>query len=144
MAELGWGLDGVVVATSDRTAIKAFRHQELYLREQNVYRRLSERGLVRIAEFKIPRFVNSDDTLMVVEMTTVSPPFVLDFAGAYLDRRPEYMDSPDVMEAWEQEKLEQFGEKWPTVVSVMAEFRRHGVFLTDVKPGNIMFGDEHL
>ena len=30
------------------------------------------------------------DILWVIEMEIVSPPFVLDFAGAYLDHRPDY------------------------------------------------------
>lgn len=70
-------------------------------------------------------------------MTIVRPPFVLDFAGAYLDRAPDYPD--EVMEEWLAEKVEQFGERWPEVRRVVAAFRQWGIYLADVKPGNIEF-----
>lgn len=81
--------------------------------------------------------LNADDELWVVEMEIVSPPFVLDFAGAYLDAPPDFPD--EIMEDWRAEKREQFGERWNQVQDVMREFRRIGIFLADVKPGNIMF-----
>ncbi len=73
-------------------------------------------------------------------MEIVSPPFVLDFAGAYLDQRPDYPD--DVLEEWMEDKRLQFGdERWDIVQSIMAAFRGFGIHLADVKPGNIMFAD---
>jgi hypothetical protein len=68
-------------------------------------------------------------------MEIVQPPFVLDFAGAYLDRRPEF--PTDVYADWLAEKAEQFGDDWPLVQSIMATLAGIGVFLADVKPGNI-------
>ena len=82
-----------------------------------------------------------DDALLCIEMEIVAPPFVLDFAGAYLDRRTDYPD--DVMEEWQAEKLEQFGEeRWKIVQNIMAHFARMGIYLADVKPGNITFAEE--
>jgi hypothetical protein len=50
---------------------------------------------------------------------------------------PLYQRERDVMEAWRAEKREQFGADWPRVQDVMREFRSMGIFLADVKPGNI-------
>ena len=78
-----------------------------------MYLRLQENGIARILEFKIPKLWHWDDELWVLEMEIVSPPFVLDFAGAYLDRPPDFPD--EVMEEWWKAKKEQFGERWPVV-----------------------------
>jgi hypothetical protein len=68
-------------------------------------------------------------------MEIVAPPFVLDFAGAYLDSPPDYPDG--VMAAWTAEKQEQYGEDWPWVQEIMRELAGIGVYLADVNPGNI-------
>lgn len=73
-------------------------------------------------------------------MGIVSPPFVLDFAGAFLDQRPGYPD--EVMEEWQADQLEQFGEeRWEIVQDILAHFARMGIYLADVKPGNITFSE---
>jgi hypothetical protein len=109
----------------------------LYQRERDIYLRLRNRGVGRILEFKVPKLWHFDDQLWVIEMEIVSPPFVLDFAGAYLDRPPDFPD--DVMEEWRKEKREQFGDRWAQVQDILREFRKMGIYLADVKPGNIMF-----
>ena len=96
-------------------------------------------GVRDVLRFRIPQVRRTDEELFVIEMTIVSPPFVLDFAGAYLDKAPDYPE--DVLEAWLAEKAEQFGERWPEVRRVVASFRKWGVYLADVKPGNIEFAD---
>lgn len=106
---LGFGWDGTVYSTSRQSAIKVFRHQRLFQRERDVYQRLSDRRVVRILGFDVPQFVSFDNDQWIVEMTIVSPRFVLDFAGAYLDQKPDY--PPEVMADWMEEKAEQFGER---------------------------------
>lgn len=136
----GWGYDGIVLGTTIGSAIKGFGFERLFQRERDVYLRLAEFDVDEIMGFSVPRFLAYDDALLCIEMEVVAPPFVLDFAGAYLDRRPDYPD--DVMEEWQQEKLEQFGAKrWDVVQLVMAHFARMGIYLADVKPGNIMFAE---
>jgi hypothetical protein len=94
----------------------------------------------RCRGFAVPQLIHHDDRLCVVEMGIVSPPLVLDFAGAYLDRRPDYPN--DVMEEWQADKLEQFGEeRRETVQRIMGHFARIGIYLADVKPGNITFAE---
>jgi hypothetical protein len=127
-----------VFATERQSAIKVLRFERLYQRERDVYLRLWSESILDIEGFAVPQLIHHDDRLWVVEMGIVAPPFVLDFAGAYLDRRPYYPD--DVMEEWQPEKLEQFdAERWDVVQLVMAHFARTGIYLADVKPGNIMF-----
>jgi hypothetical protein len=89
--------------------------------------------------FNVPRLVGFDDTLRVLEMTIVERPFVLDFAGAYLDARPAFPE--DVWEDWEAEKQDQFEGRWPEVRRVLDAFEEFGVYLLDVTPGNIAFVD---
>jgi hypothetical protein len=135
--QLGYGYDGIVCSTDCQSAIKGLRYQELYERERDVYLRLYNRDVFEVSGCSIPRLMDYDDRLWVVEMEIVSPPFVLDFAGAYLDRKPDF--PANVMRRWQREKLAQFGDDWPRVQSIMAELARHGIHLADVKPGNITF-----
>jgi hypothetical protein len=138
-SRLGFGFDGIVYSTDRQSAVKVFRHEPLYRRERDVYLRLRDRGVLQLLDFKIPKFVDADDRLWVVEMSIVSPPFVLDFAGAYLDKRPVFPD--DLLAEWQAEKAEQFGERWPTVRLLMSSFVPYGIYLADVKPGNIEFAE---
>lgn len=70
-------------------------------------------------------------------MTIVKRPFVLDFAGAYLDARPEFPE--DVWADWEAGKREQFEAHWPVVQAILDAFEELGIYLLDVSPGNIAF-----
>ena len=72
-------------------------------------------------------------------MSIVTRPFVLDFAGAHLEVRPDFSE-----ETWaesEVEKREQFGARWRTVQEVMDAFEEMGIYLVDVSPSNIRFAD---
>ena len=76
---------------------------------------------------------------IVIEMTVVTRPFVLDFAGAYLDWGPNF--SEEVLADWRAEKQEQFGPRWPEVQAVLGALEAYGIFMVDVNPGNVSFGD---
>jgi hypothetical protein len=142
--QLGYGVHGTVFSARnqtdpDQSAVKVHERERFYRRERDVYRRLAEEGVKSVLDFRVPRMLNSDDELWVIEMTVVSPPFVLDFAGAYLDEPPDYPD--DVLAEWDQEKREQFGERWPTVQAILRRLQGFGVFLADVTANNIRFAD---
>lgn len=142
--QIGGGTQGAVFRTSKGTAVKALLDVSFYIRERDVYLRLRKLDIDNIRGFWVPRLIDHHDELFVIEMETVHPPYVLDFASAYLDHPPSYMEDPDdadVRERWEQEKQEQFEDRWPEVRSLLSAFRRHGIFLGDVKPGNITFKD---
>jgi len=80
--------------------------------------RLRENGVLDILDFEVPQLVRSDDELLAIEMTIVSRPFVLDFAGAYLDEVPSF--SEEIWAEWEADKLEKFEDRWPIVQAVLA------------------------
>lgn len=141
---LGYGIHGMVrVAENNENlgpfAVKIHRYTDAYLRERTIYQRLREFGVVRIRGFNVPQLLGWDDECLAVEMTVVARPFVLDFAGAWLDRPPEF--SPEAWTDWEEEKRELFGERWDEVQRVLAELRTHGVFMLDVSPVNVAFRD---
>ena len=122
-----------------RVALKGHRFEELYFREKAVYNRLDERCIHSVLGFNVPKLLDFDDRLLILEMTIVKRPFVLDFAGAYLNERPEF--PAEVWADWESEKREQFEGRWPMVEKILAAFEALGIYLLDVSPSNIGFID---
>ncbi len=139
---LGFGVHGIIFATDDkaksgRTAIKAHRELEPYLRERAAYERLKQAGITGILGFNVPQFIRADDDLRVIEMSIVTRPFVLDFAGAYLDAPPDF--SEEIWAEWESGKREQFDARWPEVQKVLAALEDLDIYMVDVSPSNIAF-----
>lgn len=112
------------------------REPEFYRRERDCYLRLKSQGAEQLLGFSIPQLLGHHDDRRVIEMTIVRPPFVLDFASAWLDQAPEF--SPDAWEMWSAEKVEQFEEDWPKVKALLLALTHLGIYMTDVHPGNIM------
>jgi hypothetical protein len=141
---LGFGIHGIIHVARDnvksgKTALKAHRSTEPYQRERAAYERLRDARVTQILGFHVPQFIRADDALRVIEMTIVTRPFVLDFAGAWLDAPPEFPD--ETWAEWESEKVEQFGPRWPTVQAVLAELESLDIHMIDVSPSNIAFAD---
>ncbi len=137
---LGRGVNGAVFSTSAPTAIKVFRYEQFYLRELGCYKRLQEFGVEAVAGHEVPALLGEDDALLVIEMTIVKPPYVLDFAAAYLDEPPSWPQ--DVLDDWRLERMQVFSsEQWQTVERIIKELEiAYGIYLTDVHPGNIALG----
>lgn len=121
----------------EEVAVKIHQHEIAYRRELSVYLRLKELGVFEVNGLMVPVLLHHDDDCLAIEMTIVSPPFCLDFGGAYLDRRPDY--SPEVWADWRKMKEADFQENWPRVQSVLAHFESMGVFIADLNPGNVKF-----
>lgn len=141
---LGAGHDGSIFAVENQTkksisAIKAHEREGAYRRERDVYLRLQECQITDIRSCAVPEMLRYDDELWILEMTVVTRPFVLDFAGAYLDEPPDFSD--EVLADWRAEKEEQFGPRWPEVQAILRFLEGYGVFMLDANPGNISFGD---
>lgn len=141
---LGFGIHGTVHVAErqgkqDQSAIKALNSADFYFRERAVYERLRDSGVCDVLGFHVPQLIRADDDLWVIEMTIVTRPFVLDFAGAYLGRRPEF--SEEIWAEWQAQKREQFGSRWRTVERVMNVFEDLGIYLVDVTPTNLAFAD---
>ena len=139
-AQLGFGNDGTVWATNNDTAIKVFERFGNYNREVACYQRLRDLNIDEVGNLSVPRLVDFDEELLVVEMTIVTPPFLLDFGKAYLDQPPDY--SAEVLEDWERERVELFGDRWSEVREALSWLRSIGIYYYDAKPGNITFADE--
>ena len=102
-----------------------------------MYLRLTEAGVEEIRGFAVPKLIRSDDELQVIEMTIVTRPFVLDFAGAYLDHEPQFSD--EIWSEWEAEKRDQIESRWPEVQAVLGALEAMDIYMVDVSPSNIAF-----
>lgn len=141
---LGFGVHGIVFVAEDNakggnTAVKVQRETESYMRERDAYCRLSSAGVRKILEFHVPQLTRFDDRRLVIEMTIVERPFVLDFAGAYLDTVPSFSD--EIWDHWLADKQEQFEHRWPKVREVLAALEDLDIHMIDVSPSNIAFRD---
>jgi hypothetical protein len=137
---LGFGIHGIVFAIKGNAhpglaALKIHNAEEPYLREKQVYGRLKEAGIIEILAFRVPQLIAFDDELRALEMTVVKPPFVLDFAGAYLDSAPEFSD--EIWEEWTRRSEEQFGADWPVARRILGELEDLGIHMHDPSPRNI-------
>lgn len=142
-SRLGSGVHGSVFEADNQTengrsAIKVHEREPDYRRERDVYSRLAAYQVTALRGCAVPEMLRHDDKLWVIEMTIVTKPFVLDFAGAFLDRPPDFSD--EVLADWRAEKQEQFGPRWANVQAILRDLEALGVFVTDVSPGNISWG----
>lgn len=145
LRELGGGIHGIVFEAEDqrnrgRLAVKFLSDADAFAREVAAYQRLAERETFSICDFNVPQLLRADDRWLVIEMTMVARPFVLDFAAAYVGRAPHFSD--EVLAQWEEEKREQFGNRWSAVLAILSALRDLGIHQTDVSPGNIGFEEE--
>lgn len=141
---LGFGIHGIIFVAEDnskggKTAVKTHRSIAPYWRERDVYARLRAAGVSEILGFNIPQMICFDDELRIIEMSVVARPFVLDFAGAYLDGTPEFPEEAWI--EWETEKREQFEARWPKVQAILAALEELGIHMVNVSPSNIAFRD---
>ena len=68
----------------------------------------------------------------------MTPPYLLDFASAYLEQRPDFPE--EVEEEWQRNIQESFGEKFGEVMAALEALERDaGVILLDIHPHNVKF-----
>jgi hypothetical protein len=131
---LGEGTDGSVWLTQDRTAVKVLIDSKQFETEVECYRRLH--GTEFICGYAVPKLIDSDAALLAIEMTTVQPPYILDFGKAHLDHHPEFSK-----EAWQylyKEIKQIYAERYEEVMRVVRSLERWGIFYYDIKPKNIL------
>ena len=139
---LGSGIDGRVWILQSTvnpfdTAVKIHRGVATFWREVRCYERLREILILGVNGFVVPRLVRIDADLLAMEMTIVSPPFLLDFASAHLDAPPDFPE--EVWDEWRADKREQFGDRWETVDALLDRLKTLGIYLLDPSPSNIQF-----
>jgi len=133
---LGFGQDGAVWRSSRETAIKVLERERTYLNERDAYLLLQDQQISHIGPFDVPQLYGFDDSLRVVEIGIVSPPYVLDFGKAYVDREPPY--TAEQLD----ENLEICRElfdpaDWDDVESALTDLAMIGIAYLDIKPANI-------
>jgi hypothetical protein len=136
---LGFGQDGSIWRTANRTAIKVFRRQQAYSTELACYERLRLHNVVRVGDFFVPGLIDSDDSLHVIEMDIVSPPYLLDFGKCYLDRKPDF--SPEVWQQWQEDHEEMWEGRWKIVRRAVWQLEKYGIYHIDPHPGNLRFAE---
>ena len=141
---LGFGIHGMVFVAENnhkpgKSALKILRAPEPYFRERAVYERLRDAGISKILGFHVPQLFRADDQMHIIEMSIVTRPFVLDFAGAYLDTLPDFPD--EIWNEWEAQKREQFENRWPMVQRILGALEEFDIHMVDVSPSNIAFLD---
>jgi hypothetical protein len=139
--QLGQGKDGLVLSSDRDTAVKFFHDLDVYNRELRAYRALEEEDTDEINGHQVPRLRGCDAALRAIEMTIVSPPFLLDFAAAYTEEEVErFAFDQDVMDEREEFWKDIFGPRWPQVVAIReAFFDRTGLILLDLSLNNVRF-----
>ena len=141
---LGFGIHGIILVAEDKskagkTALEVHHSAEPYLCEREVYEHLRDADVSEILGFNVPQLIRFDDELRIIEMSIVTRPFILDFAGAWLDSPPDFPD--ETRAEWEAEKREQFGTHWPRVQAVLEALEALDIHMVDVSPSNIAFLD---
>jgi len=137
---LGRGTQGIVYKTVHNTALKIHAREDAYLRELAVYKRWTERRITSVRGFQVPRFLKSDSKLLALELSIVHVPCVLDFGSCHLDEAPEYLKRS---EEWEEEKKEEFGERWEEAQAIIRELEFNAdIWLADINTSNIKFPEE--
>lgn len=131
---LGVGQEGSVWKTDRESAVKVFDRIRNFDREVACYLKLKERDIDEIAGFTVPTLIDFDRDYLVVEMSIVSPPYLLDFGKSSLSR-PDY--TPEQWAEYEEEKSSLFDGNWALVQSALSALKMYGIWYIDPTPNNI-------
>ncbi len=103
------------------------------------YERLRDVGITHICGLAVPELISADARLMVIEMSIVQPPFLLDFAQTTLDRPRDF--SEDVINDWWTRVAEMFGDRFADAREVFQALEEEaGIYYYDLAPRNVNFG----
>ncbi len=135
---LGRGSDGAVWRTNRDTAIKVVTRQDNFAKELTCYRRFKASATRRIGRFAVPLLEGFDEALLVIEMTIVYPPYLLDFGKVHLDSPPPYYGDKRLMRNVYAAWRDKFGKEWKVVASAMDSLRtKHGIYYFDPRRSNV-------
>ncbi len=83
---LGRGTDGSVWISDRDTAVKALERERNYRIELECFQRFYDHDITNVQGFSVPKLVGWNDEFRTIEIEIVTPPFIIDFAKAWLDR----------------------------------------------------------
>ena len=136
LVALGAGTDGTVWLSGELTAIKAFRLVEQFEVEKECYLRLAAQNVTEVRGFVVPRMVDCNSKLQVIEMSVVQAPYILNFGKCYLDAPPRF--TPEVWQDLEDQIREMYDDRYDEVMAAVRSLQRFGIYYYDVKPKNVL------
>lgn len=137
---LGAGKDGSVWQTDRITAVKIHATESSYIIERNAYMRLRELDVASVAGFSIPILCHYDDQLRAIEMSIVTPPYLVDFASAIFDIEPDFIE--DDGHTFEDFIRHRFDDRAEAVLDLYYELAaRTGIYLPDMHSQNVKFSN---
>ncbi len=139
--KLGFGREGDVFAIDRPSAVKFFHDHRAYDRELEVYQALKDLTIETISGHAVPKLIRHDADFRAIEMSIVTPPFLLDFAGAKTELEAAYLDfAESQIEEHPARLIDLYANRWHEVLAIADAFTRAtGYVLMDIKPGNITF-----
>ena len=133
-SRLGSGEEGCVWGTAFDTAIKAFDREKNFNLELKAYEILQFNNTSEIKPFNVPRLIGYDEDLLVIEISIVSPPYLLDFGKVYF-QKPDYPS--DAIREYEERIEDHFGKNIIHVRAALYELELMGIYYADANSRNI-------
>lgn len=138
--ELGSGTDGWVFSLEPHSVVKVHEHKRRFFMELRAYERLKRHRVTSIAGCNVPVLRGHDPDALILEMSFVSPPYVIDFGKSRLDTPADFND--DAWRYWERKIEYMYGEDTGWALRVHRHLiEKYGIYHDDVKPDNINLGD---
>lgn len=138
LARCGYGKEGVVFKSSHGTAVKVHSAEQTFWNEYYAYQRLTETETVRVRGFRVPKLINTDKKLRVIEMGIVEPPCLLDFGTSSTDHEPDF--EQEAWDTWWEKLQEDFGDRFPEAEAVFYFLRNYlNVWHLDLSTNNLQF-----
>jgi len=136
---LGSGTDGEVYIVNGPSAVKVHYDRHRFLNELHAYQVLSRIGLEHIGEFRIPVFRQYDDQLLIIEMSVVKPPYLIDFGKATIGKGQDWSD--EHMAYWWEQVEDKFENDFAVASQIFEQLvRRTNIYQWDLNPSNLNFG----
>ncbi|MEZ6128610.1 MAG: hypothetical protein R3C59_07995 [Planctomycetaceae bacterium] len=129
----GIGLEAVVWPAAKQNILKVHRLPNTFKNERQVYQRLDATNTQRLKGFSIPQRLHYDAEPLVVELSFVFPPYILDFGAARVIPRPSDFD----LDRIEAEFARQHGADWPDIRRLLEALMQLGVYYSDAHDQNI-------
>lgn len=137
-AQCGFGKEGVVFKSSHGTAVKVHSGKRSFLNEYYAYQRLSDTQTYRVRGFRVPKLINTDQRLRIIEMGIVEPPCLLDFGSSSTDFEPDF--TPEVWDDWWAKLEAWFEDRFPEAEAVFYHLKDNlGIWHLDLRPSNLQF-----
>jgi len=110
------------------------------LNELRVYQHFKQLGVKQIGLLRVPLLRGYDERLLVIEMSYVTPPYLIDF-GKSKFKKPDF--DQEAISMWEAQIAERFGENAGDVMQIHHQlWRKYGIYHGDPSPYNFNFGDD--